>query len=94
MTRDFGVRVGGVSSSKNTPARADSSGRRPASFSLSALTEWTLNRALPKNKGERVSNWEASTLTEEQVMYAALDAWASLLVYESLSGESPRGAPR
>ena len=93
MTRDFGVRVGGISELRDLArAVADSSGRRPASFSLSALTEWTLNRALPKNKGERVSNWEASTLTEEQVMYAALDAWASLLVYENLSERAPQGA--
>jgi hypothetical protein len=93
MTRDFGVRVGGVSELRDLArAVADSSGHRPASFSLSALTEWTLNRALPKNKGERVSNWEASTLTEEQVMYAALDAWASLLVYENLSERAPQGA--
>ena len=28
-------------------------------------------------------------MTEEQVMYAALDAWASLLVYESLSEAGP-----
>ena len=51
MTRDFGVRVGGIRElRRSTPAVADSSGRRPASFSSSALTEWTLNRALPKNK--------------------------------------------
>lgn len=93
MTRDFGVRVGAVSELRDLArAVADSSGHRPASFSLSSLTEWTLNRALPKNKGERVSDWEASTLTEEQVMYAALDAWASLLVYESLSERAPQGA--
>ena len=31
-------------------------------------------------------------MTEEQVMYAALDAWASLLVYENLSERAPQGA--
>ena len=31
-----------------------------------------------------MSNWEREELKEEQIKYAAMDAWASLLVYRAL----------
>ena len=37
------------------------------------------------SKAQRLSNWEAETLTEAQVQYAALDAWACVEIYNCLS---------
>ncbi len=37
------------------------------------------------SKGQRLSNWEADTLTESQCAYASLDAKACLDIYEFLS---------
>ncbi|GHT14006.1 3'-5' exonuclease [Bacteroidia bacterium] len=36
------------------------------------------------SKSQRLSNWEAETLSEAQKKYAALDAWACLKIYEKL----------
>jgi ribonuclease D len=36
------------------------------------------------SKNQRLSNWEAESLTESQKKYAALDAWACLKIYENL----------
>lgn len=37
------------------------------------------------SKGQRLSNWEADTLTELQMVYAALDAYSCLRIYNFLS---------
>ena len=37
------------------------------------------------SKGQRLTNWEAETLSEAQKKYAALDAWACLKIYYHLS---------
>lgn len=36
------------------------------------------------SKGQRLTNWEATELTEAQKRYAALDAWACLRIYRYL----------
>lgn len=36
------------------------------------------------SKRQRLTNWEAKELTEQQQMYAALDAWACLKIYNEL----------
>ncbi|MEA4948449.1 MAG: 3'-5' exonuclease domain-containing protein 2, partial [Petrimonas sp.] len=36
------------------------------------------------SKNQRLSNWEASYLTEPQKNYAAMDAWACLRIYNHL----------
>lgn len=38
------------------------------------------------SKAQRLSNWEASTLTEAQQIYAATDAWVSRQIYAKLTG--------
>jgi ribonuclease D len=38
------------------------------------------------SKGAQTSNWEAETLTEKQIMYAATDAWVCLEIYRRLIG--------
>ena len=53
------------------------------SWSLARLCEHVLGKTLPKDK-TRMSNWEREELNESQIKYAAMDAWASLLVYRAL----------
>ncbi len=36
------------------------------------------------SKAQRLSNWEADILTEQQKNYAATDAWACIMLYEEL----------
>lgn len=36
------------------------------------------------SKGQRLTNWEADALSDAQKMYAALDAWACLKIYNQL----------
>ena len=36
------------------------------------------------SKSQRLSNWEADTLTEAQQLYAATDAWACVRIYQKL----------
>jgi ribonuclease D len=36
------------------------------------------------SKNQRLTNWEADTLTEGQQHYAAIDAWACLRIYDHL----------
>ena len=36
------------------------------------------------SKSQQLSNWEADTLNEGQIIYAATDAWACLEIYEKL----------
>ena len=43
------------------------------------------------SKRQQTSNWEADTLTEAQVRYAATDAWGSLRMYEHLRSEGATG---
>lgn len=37
------------------------------------------------SKSQRLTNWEADTLTEAQQQYAAIDAWACVRIYNCLS---------
>ncbi|GBE88542.1 hypothetical protein SCP_1303580 [Sparassis crispa] len=56
-----------------------------AQVSLSDLCAIVLQKCLDKSVPERVSmTWENVTLTQEQIKYAALDAYASLRIYEEL----------
>ena len=41
------------------------------------------------SKAQRLSNWEASTLTPQQQMYAATDAWVCISIYEKLMAIPP-----
>lgn len=38
------------------------------------------------SKSQRLTNWEAETLTPQQQRYAATDAWACLRIYDYLTG--------
>ena len=41
------------------------------------------------SKAQRLSNWEANTLTPQQQMYAATDAWVCIAIYEKLMATPP-----
>ena len=53
------------------------------SNSLRKLTAIVLGFRI--SKSQQLSNWEASRLTENQLVYAATDAWVSLEIYNKLS---------
>ena len=66
MHRDFGVLVRGVVE-LNDEAAIRLVGERNGQWGLAALVQRILCRTLPKNKNDRMSNWEAETLSAEQM---------------------------
>jgi ribonuclease D len=54
-------------------------------FGLKGMTEEVLHAKLSKRA--KTSNWEARTLTDQQLMYAATDAWVGLRLFQTLSIE-------
>lgn len=50
--------------------------------SLRKLSAIVLGRCV--SKAQRLSNWEAATLTDKQQLYAATDAWVCTRIYEQL----------
>lgn len=52
-----------------------------SSLRLDQICGHILNVYLPKTPMIRCGNWEAAALSEEQKVYAALDAWVSLEIY-------------
>ncbi len=54
-------------------------------FSLKKLVAITCGFRI--SKSQQLSNWEVSSLTEAQQVYAATDAWAALKIYEHFSNE-------
>ena len=50
--------------------------------SLRKISAIVLNERV--SKAQRLSNWEAATLTPQQQMYAATDAWVCIKIYEKL----------
>ena len=56
---------------------------------LQAAVAIVLGQRLAKSKSTQTSNWAARPLTDRQLVYAANDAYASLLVYQSLLARHP-----
>lgn len=52
-------------------------------FGLKGMTEEVLQQSL--SKASKITNWEARELTDQQLMYAATDAWVGLKIYQKLS---------
>lgn len=51
-------------------------------FGLQGMTEEVLNARLSKKA--KITNWEARTLTRDQIMYAATDAWVGLELFRKI----------
>ncbi len=51
-------------------------------FGLQGMTEEVLKAKL--SKGPKLTNWEASELTDQQLLYAATDAWIGLKLFQTL----------
>lgn len=51
-------------------------------FGLQGMTEEVLQARLSKKA--KITNWEARTLTREQIMYAATDAWVGLELFRKI----------
>jgi len=41
------------------------------------------------SKKAKISNWEVKTLSAEQIIYAATDAWIGLLLYQTITSQGP-----
>ena len=54
---------------------------------LAGLTRLVLGLELDKRM--TMSNWGARPLRESQLIYAALDAWACVAIYDKVSKQSP-----
>jgi ribonuclease D len=50
---------------------------------LKSLTEEVLQSRLSKRR--KLTNWEAKSLTDEQLLYAATDAWIGLHLFQTIS---------
>jgi ribonuclease D len=58
-------------------------------FGLKGMTEEVLRARL--SKAAKMSNWEANSLSQQQLMYAATDAWIGLHLFHALR-EPPTGS--
>jgi hypothetical protein len=56
--------------------------------SLQKMTKYFYHCTLTGKRTTRLSNWRTMDLTEVQIRYAAIDAYASILVYLKLAGPS------
>ena len=87
LERHFGLRLAPVHDTMLAARRAGERG-----CSLRSQAERHLGLAL--DKGERLSDWAARPLSPRQVAYAALDAAATLLLYEHQAARGLRGEYR
>lgn len=80
IVKDYGCRVNGtldlraLAENLNLPSRK----------SLAAMSLEYLNIEMDKIIEVRCGDWNASTLTDEQVAYAACDALASVIIYHKV----------
>ena len=87
LRRDFGLRCDGLIDLAALAGAVLPRGNRP--WSLADLCERVLRRVLPKDSRLRLSDWE-TRLDEEQLRYAALDAYCARALYIAM--QTPAGA--
>ncbi|XP_059651164.1 3'-5' exonuclease isoform X1 [Cornus florida] len=56
----------------------------PKQWGLGSLTEMVICKQIQKPNRIRLGNWEANVLSQQQLQYAATDAFASWFLYEAL----------
>lgn len=81
IMRDFSITAAGVFDVSELANRKLVPSMR---WSLAALVARVLKCQLPKPSGVRIGAWDAPVLTQEQIKYAALDAFASLRLWQEL----------
>ena len=57
-------------------------------FGLKGMTEEILQANLSKKA--KITNWDAPSLTDQQIMYAATDAWIGLQLYRKMKALPPQ----
>lgn len=77
---DYGCRVNGTLDLRTLAEHAN----LPSPKSLAAMSLQYLGLEMDKLIEVRCGNWNAGTLTDEQVAYAACDAIASVLIYDQI----------
>ncbi|XP_043266269.1 exonuclease 3'-5' domain-containing protein 2 [Colletes gigas] len=77
---DYGCRVGGTLDLRTLAEHAN----LPSPRSLAAMSLQYLGLEMDKLIEVRCNNWNADTLTDEQVAYAACDAITSVLIYDQI----------
>ena len=91
LRRDFGVRCNGLLDLSKLAGAVLPDGAR--CWSLAGLCERVLQRRMPKASSLRLSDWEATRLSPEQIEYAAIDAFVSHRVGLQLERLPWRGQP-
>jgi ribonuclease D len=56
-------------------------------FGLKTMSEEVLQATI--SKGPKMTNWEAQVLTDQQITYAATDAWIGLILFNKIKSQSP-----
>ncbi|XP_076164797.1 exonuclease 3'-5' domain-containing 2 isoform X2 [Ptiloglossa arizonensis] len=80
IAADYGCKVCGTLDLRTLAERAN----LPSPKSLAAMSLQYLGLEMDKLVEVRCGNWNAGTLTDEQVAYAACDAIASVLIYDQI----------
>ena len=75
------VELGKLASAKNAVSHGNAS--------LAVITAATLHQNLSKET--RLSEWDAPTLSSDQIQYAALDAWVALQIWDVLKAQNTVG---
>ncbi|XP_043826634.1 Werner syndrome ATP-dependent helicase isoform X2 [Dromiciops gliroides] len=81
LLRDFDIHLKGF---VELASVANEKLRCKESWSLDGLVKHLFRKRLLKEQSVRCSRWEDFPLTEDQRQYAAIDAFASLIVYQKL----------
>jgi ribonuclease D len=80
LVKDYGCRVNGTLDLRTLADSLD----LPSRKSLAAMCEQYLNIEMDKLIEVRCGDWDASTLSDDQVAYAACDALASVIIYHKV----------
>ncbi|XP_074084393.1 bifunctional 3'-5' exonuclease/ATP-dependent helicase WRN isoform X2 [Macrotis lagotis] len=88
LLRDFDIHLKGF---VELASLANEKLKCKETWSLDGLVKHLFSRRLLKEQSIRCSRWEDFPLTEDQKQYAAIDAYASLIVYQKLKTLSTTG---